>query len=158
VVEELADVLQSTPNQEGVQAAIFRDRVRFEVRTHKERDIVVITLAQGLFNPSCGRRLLRLASRHLGSNLILDFLSWDPGDATAPLSIVLKLAELYRATDKRVVALVPQDSLVILPDAIVARSWSEADRKIFHPEPGDNRPDPKHVEIARLIERIEASS
>ena len=126
-IAELADSMSATENKCGVKVVVYKQRVKFELDT--KDDVVVISIATGLFNPSFERRLLSLASRHLHHHLILDFRGWVGG--TKMHTVVIDVRELYANSSKRIVALLPEDdSEAVLPEATIAYSVEEAMEKL----------------------------
>jgi anti-sigma regulatory factor (Ser/Thr protein kinase) len=121
-----ADSFQSINGNEGVKAVFFEDAVLFKIDVLDE--LTIIEIIDGLYNPSFERRLITTASNYLQNNLVLDFSKWIGNiHSSVGHRVVLKLNALYAKSGKRIVALLPPlESEVILPDSVVAYSWSEA--------------------------------
>jgi anti-sigma regulatory factor (Ser/Thr protein kinase) len=73
-ITEVADVVMPTPNQQGVKAVFYRERVRLEVSV--EQGVVFIALTGGFYNPSLQRRLLALAANYRDLDIVLDLRGW----------------------------------------------------------------------------------
>ena len=122
LVSELADEFQSIENLRGVKALFYRDRVVIE-KIVKD-GIAILSVTGGVHNPSFERRLTSLALAQEDSHLVINFRGLVIG--SSGYLVILKLKELYEEFGKKVIAWLPTDSAVVLPDEIAAyTSWDE---------------------------------
>lgn len=121
-ISDIADVVSPMPNQQGVKAVFYRERVRLEVSV--EQDVVFIVLTSGFYNPSLQRRLMALAANYRDLDMVLDLRGWST--LTTLETTVLDLQELLAQTRKRVVAIFRRQHPPLLPPDLVAYSREQA--------------------------------
>ncbi len=136
LVNEFADSLDATGDQEGVKVVFYKPPVSFRVA--EIEDVVVIELLSGLKNPSSSRRLAQIVDRYPNRNLIIDFSKYERKGTpkTELLTTYIDLSRLVEQAGKKFVILLSRNpssdvvSLMMLPMDLLAFSWDQALEKL----------------------------
>jgi anti-sigma regulatory factor (Ser/Thr protein kinase) len=123
LVNWIADEFEGQEDNQTVKAVFYKDCV--ELETFEFQSFTFLRLKSGLFNPSCSRRIekLALSKLHLHHNLILDLSLWKHVGPTIIQTMILHLENVYENQGRKFIVVASQ---IDVPGASMAHSWQEA--------------------------------
>ena len=123
LVNWIADEFEGQGDNQTVKAVFYKDFV--ELETFDFQNFTFLRLKSGLFNPSCSRRIekLALSKLYLHYNLILDLSLWKHVGPTIIQTMILHLENIYENQGRKFIVIASE---IEVPGASMVRTRQEA--------------------------------
>jgi len=125
LVKQLSDSLKTIENGIGIKAVVYSDRVLFDSDVFD--GLIIITVLSGVYNPALSERLDDEVEKLPQLDVILILRESPPGT-----DVFRKIIELNvkSAARQKIIAIIDDDSTIMLPAAMIAYTWQEALEKL----------------------------
>ncbi|MBE7535437.1 MAG: ATP-binding protein [Anaerolineales bacterium] len=125
LVKQLSDTLTTIENGAGIKAVVYSDRIQFDSDVFE--GLIVITVKSGFYNPSLSERLGDEIAKLPQLDVILNFSDFGLGTDLSRKIIELNIKSAAR---QKIIAIINDDSNIMLPSDMVAYTWREALQKL----------------------------